>query len=168
MKKFEKITGKLVLEKKVDGFAIHDDVCFVCGTLGVNEAKVQDMLGVVGGSAGGVEEQEDEVTIDQVQELYEFLQGKRKQTVTSGGGKITWDAMPMLSKQVAFNIIYYLQEVLQIIPDNYEQCHISDCGELFDSDNSGCSAMYCDVCGCQHDYYSYENGCEDCPEMNQE
>jgi hypothetical protein len=106
----------------------------------------------------------ESTTIEQVQEFYEFLQGNRKETICKLGSKITWkqEDMPKLSQEQAFAIIYYLQEALYILPDHYEKC--KKCGDLFDSENDGCLGGYCDGCGCQHDYDSFENGCDDCPE----
>jgi len=107
----------------------------------------------------------ESLEIEQVQEFYEFLQGNRRETVPrSGTGKITWNPedMPKLSKEQAFAIIYYLQEALYTMPDHYEKCRI--CGDLFDGDKDGCMGGYCDECGCQCDYDSLENGCDDCPD----
>jgi hypothetical protein len=60
-----------------------------------------------------------------------------------------------LSNRKAFQIIYYLQEFFDwededgnkhygILPDTFEKCR--KCGDLFDTDNSGCLAMLCDDC----------------------
>lgn len=105
----------------------------------------------------------ESITIEQVQEFYEFLQGNRKETLDDDGkSKIIWkdEDIPKLSQEQAFAIIYYLQEALYILPGYYEKC--KNCGDLFDSNNNGCRGSYCDDCGCQHDYNSFENGCEDC------
>ncbi|MFA5345832.1 MAG: hypothetical protein WC315_06125 [Candidatus Omnitrophota bacterium] len=93
-----------------------------------------------------IREAKESITIEQVQEFYEFLQESHK-----------------LDNKSAFDVIYYLQEVLRVLPTHYEECRI--CGDLFDSENSGCIAGYCDGCGCQQDYDSFENGCDDCPDV---
>lgn len=100
-----------------------------------------------------------EVTFEQTLELFEFLQG-------NAPDEILIVDHPKLTKEVAFNVIWFLQEHMGIIPSNYEQC--KKCKELFDDHHSGCMADYCDCdgCGCQYDYDSLENGCDDCPEMN--
>jgi len=71
---------------------------------------------------------ENEITEEQVQELYLFLQGKCPDDLTIKD-------MPQLSKKQAFSVIYFLQEQLNIIPDKYEQCDI--CGKIFDSQSEG-------------------------------
>jgi hypothetical protein len=70
----------------------------------------------------------DTITLEQVDELYQFLQG----TVPDG---IYIKHPPRLSKRMAFKIIYFLQEQTGVIPDHYEKC--ATCGDLFDSDNEG-------------------------------
>lgn len=95
------------------------------------------------------------VTIEQVQKLYEFLQGN------AVDGFIFSDP-PKLSKDTAVDIIYYLQEKMHIIPDTYESC--KKCGDFFDSDD-GCLAGFCDCCGCQHsEFVNQEDGCITCEE----
>ena len=44
--------------------------------------------------------------------------------------------MPKLSPTKAFNVIWFLQEYLHILPDNIEQC--DGCKDLFDTDSEGC------------------------------
>jgi len=64
-----------------------------------------------------------------VEDFFEFLQGNYVPP--------DWDlkAPPKMSKQRAFKIIYYLQEVLGIIPDKFEMC--KTCGAIYDSENEG-------------------------------
>jgi hypothetical protein len=62
-------------------------------------------------------EEKDLTDIEWVTNFYEFLKEKR------------------LSEKKAFDIIYYLQEHLCIIPDHIEQCNV--CGELYDSYSTG-------------------------------
>lgn len=42
---------------------------------------------------------------------------------------------PNLTAEEAFTVIYYLQEVMEILPDNYEMCR--ECGCIFDMDYGG-------------------------------
>lgn len=70
--------------------------------------------------------------------LYSFLQGNIPD-------EITLVEPPKLSGVMAFGIIYYLQEILGIIPDHYERC--DECGILFDSNYEGIGTedgMFCD------------------------
>jgi len=100
------------------------------------------------------------VTIEQTQEFYEFLQG---QIPDNDAQKITFEEPPKLSKKTATDIIYYLQEVMHIVPDTYESC--KKCGDFFDSDNDGCLAGFCDCCGCQHhEFVDKDEGCIKCEE----
>lgn len=100
------------------------------------------------------------ITVEQVQEFYEFLQGN---IPYNDAQKITFTKPPKVSKETAVDIIYYLQEVAHIIPDTYESC--KKCGDFFDSDNDGCLAGFCECCGCQHpEFVEQEDGCVKCEE----
>ena len=46
MEKFKNIVGKIQVEKENDGdgYWIHDEECFICGSLGLNEEKVKDLI----------------------------------------------------------------------------------------------------------------------------
>jgi len=56
-----------------------------------------------------------------------------------------------LSSKKAFDIIYYLQEQLEILPDRFEKC--TSCKEMYDSHQQGsthrlrqyCSSCYWDI-----------------------
>ncbi len=72
---------------------------------------------------------EDKFTIEQTQELYEFLKGG----IPEGFTLKTWK--PKLSEDEAFTIIYILQEKFKLIPDHYEQC--KRCKEIFDMECGG-------------------------------
>lgn len=72
-----------------------------------------------------------------IQEFYDWLQGKTEIN------RIYFDKSPKLSKKAAFSVIYYLQERLGIIEDNYEMC--KKCGNIYDSYNEG-DRHYCDNC----------------------
>ncbi len=100
----------------------------------------------------------EDITLEEVEKLYKFLQGEVPDS-------LTLRETPNLTANQAFAVIYYLQEIMGILPDKYEQCQIPGCGELFDSAEEGCLAMYCECCGCQHPdgYDPYETGCDDCP-----
>ena len=83
-----------------------------------------------------------EITKEQVEEFYEFLQGTSPKDIHI--------KFPIkLSKNKAFSIIYYLQEHLRIIPDNFEQCCV--CKEIRNSREEGVyiekkEKWYCDNC----------------------
>ena len=103
---------------------------------------------------------ENRVTIEQTQEFYEFLQGE---IPDNDAQKITFADAPKVNKDTAVDIIYYLQEVMHIIPDTYESC--KKCGDFFDSDNDGCLAGFCECCGCQHpEFEDQDGGCVKCEE----
>lgn len=65
---------------------------------------------------------------DRVDELYSFLLGVKLPEGTEC-------KMPKLSAKIAFNVIWFLQEHLHILPDNIEQCSI--CKELCDCNSDG-------------------------------
>ncbi len=44
MGKFQTIVGDVKIEKTADGYSVHDDECFICGTLGINEEKFMDLV----------------------------------------------------------------------------------------------------------------------------
>lgn len=69
-----------------------------------------------------------EITIKRVKELYEFLQGALPE-----GMEMT--LRPKLSERKAFNIIWFLQEYMDLIPDRFERC--CRCGEIYDSWDEG-------------------------------
>ena len=94
----------------------------------------------------------DNIPIETVEELYSFLQGN----IPEG---LTLVAAPKLSKEQAFSIIYYLQEVAQLLPEKYEKCKI--CGRIYDSENEG-QFIDEDTEGnyCESDYGNYCYDCE--------
>lgn len=79
------------------------------------------------------------ITIEQVNDLYKFMQGEVPEC-------LTMKRPPHLSETMAFRIIYYLQEIMGILPDTYERC--VTCGILYDSNNEGScyKGMHCDYC----------------------
>lgn len=89
-------------------------------------------------SAGAGEPVVDELS--RVEQFHEFLQGRLPDGVEVGH-------LPKLSADEAFTVIWFLQEVSEIISSSIEMC--SYCGTLFDSDADGhigeagnyCSAM---------------------------
>ena len=100
------------------------------------------------------------VTLEQTQELHRFLQGENPEGILVKPLK--------LDTETAFRVIWYLQERLGIIPDDYEMC--SQCGKIYDSSYGGCR-IYCkNYCGwCDSfawpDIEGWEYGsCEGCPE----
>jgi len=65
---------------------------------------------------------------DRIDVLYKYLKGEElPEGVTC--------KMPKLSPNEAFSVIWFLQEILHVLPDNIEQC--DECKELFDTDCSG-------------------------------
>lgn len=90
--------------------------------------------------------EQSKVTLDDVYGFYEFLQGRDESGIKWGNKK----GLPRLSAEQAFQVIYYLQEHLRVLPDSIERCNI--CGELFDyenegfHDNEGTGKFYCDNC----------------------
>jgi len=76
-----------------------------------------------------------------------------------------------MTGSAAFGIIYYLQEVMQVIPDIYERCE--GCDEIYDSEREGRSCekgCFCDYCKprpcqcCDECKSVYECDCCDCEE----
>lgn len=78
----------------------------------------------------------DEIPIEKVEELYEFLQGEVPEP-------ISMKKPPHLSEQMAFKIIWFLQERMHILPDHIERC--KTCGRLYDTYNEG-NELHCDHC----------------------
>lgn len=72
----------------------------------------------------------DNITIEQVNELYEFLQGVNPEQVCMGKYN-----HPKMSDKKAFNVIWFLQEHLRIIPSKFERC--TTCGSLYNSEAEG-------------------------------
>ena len=77
----------------------------------------------MGSSSGTVKL--DDISIEQVQEFYEWLQGENCPE------QLHFEKKLNLSEEQAFSIIYFLQEHLKILPDNYERC--CKCGCIYDS-----------------------------------
>lgn len=73
----------------------------------------------------------EDISIEQVQGFYEWLQGK------SCPENLHFENKLNLSEEQAFSVIYFLQEYLEIFPDNYERCQ--GCGCIFDMDCEGTS-----------------------------
>ena len=63
-----------------------------------------------------------------IDELYKFLKGEELPKGTNC-------KMPKLSPDMAFTVIWFLQEHLHVLPDNIEQCE--GCKDLFDTESSG-------------------------------
>lgn len=71
----------------------------------------------------------DDISLEKVQEFYEWLQGKSCPERLHFVNKLN------LSEGDAFKVIYYLQEHLGIISDKYERC--AKCGCIYDSNEEG-------------------------------
>ncbi|GAG27329.1 unnamed protein product, partial [marine sediment metagenome] len=67
-------------------------------------------------------------TLEQTQELYQFLQGELPEG-------FMLKTPPKLSGKMAFTIIYVLQEKFKLIPDHFEHCE--RCDVVFDMDFGG-------------------------------
>lgn len=78
----------------------------------------------------------EKISIEQVEELYKWLQNKK----TPEGIKIGEGNQPNLSDKQAFTVIWFLQEHLGVIPENYEKCQ--NCGDLYDTWVEGFSGEY--------------------------
>jgi hypothetical protein len=79
-------------------------------------------------------------TLEQVREFYEFLQGECPEGVHV-------KHPPRLSERKAFDVIWFLQERLRVLPDHFERC--CRCGELFDTNSEGGyyrDGPYCESC----------------------
>lgn len=93
------------------------------------------------------------MNLEKTQELYEFLKGETPEGFTLKTGQ------PNLSEDMAFTIIYVLQEKFHLIPDIYEMCY--ECKELYDTESDGhhfddVGINLCDGCISQitrHRYY---------------
>ena len=79
-----------------------------------------------------------EITLEGVQEFYEFLQGKLPDC-------ISMKPSPKLTPRRAFDVIWFLQERFGLIPDYYERC--VRCGVIYDSNNEGDRINYSHYCG---------------------
>ena len=77
-----------------------------------------------------------DIPIEDVEKLYKYLQGEVPENLTI-------KCPVKLSSRKAFQVIYYLQEIMLILPDSYERC--ITCGDLFDSDNEG-NFPHCEYC----------------------
>lgn len=80
------------------------------------------------GRSTGIIKLED-ITLEKVTEFYEWLQGN------SCPEGIWFEQKLELSEKQAFSVIYFLQEYLEIFPDNIERCR--ECGCLYDSYDGG-------------------------------
>ena len=66
---------------------------------------------------------------ERINEFYEYLMGSK----LPEGMECR---KPRLGADLAFTVIWFLQEHMHILPDNIEQC--DKCKELYDSDSEGC------------------------------
>jgi hypothetical protein len=70
------------------------------------------------------------ITREQADALYQFLQGHPPDVLRLSEGH-----QPALTAAQAFSVLYYLQEILAILPDKYERCEA--CDFLFDREAGG-------------------------------
>ena len=73
-----------------------------------------------------------DITLDQVDELNIFLQGKGLPDGIELKPKKT---IPKLTEDQAWSVIWFLQEHLRVLPDVYEKCDV--CGDLYNSEEGG-------------------------------
>lgn len=73
----------------------------------------------------------ENIEMEKIIEFYEWLQGK------SCPGQLHFEEKLNLTENQAFSVIYFLQEYLEVLPDNYERCR--ECGCIFDMDCEGTS-----------------------------
>ena len=75
-----------------------------------------------------LDENGNPLSLDETEELSEFLQGKKPE-----GYHL--NTMPHLTEEQAWTVIYVLQEKFRLIPDHYEKC--DKCGEFFNFHDEG-------------------------------
>ena len=71
----------------------------------------------------------DTIELKHIQELMDMLTGG---DLPEG---VHIQHQPHLSREAAFSVIWFLQEHLLVLPDNFEQCHV--CLEVFDAHCEG-------------------------------
>ena len=83
--------------------------------------------------------------LDRTEELFAFLQG-----VVPKGIHLDPTAVPKLTDDQAWNVIWYLGELSWQVTDHIERCEV--CGELFNSNGDGTCLDYGEApyhfCGC--------------------
>lgn len=85
-----------------------------------------------------VEMARNAISIEEVEKLYKFLQGEVPENITV-------KRPPRLSGRQAFTVVWFLQEVMHLLPDRYERC--KTCGDLYDSEQGGSlTDLHCDYC----------------------
>ena len=90
----------------------------------------------------------NKVTLDQVEDLVKMLIGHDVEDVYLAH-------QPQLTRRQAFSVVYYLQEILCIIPDHYEMC--GECDGIFDDrygggTRQGDNAQLCESCAQHYDF----------------
>ena len=71
----------------------------------------------------------DKITLEQVEQFMRMLTGEWLPE------HWTPDNVPKMTQREAFTVVYYLQEVLRVLPNHHDQCGV--CGELYDSECDG-------------------------------
>jgi len=74
------------------------------------------------------EDNKSEKWLSKINKLHRFLQGELPK-------EVSMKYKPKLSPTLAWDVIWFLQEITRIIPDNFERC--SQCGDIFDSWTEG-------------------------------
>lgn len=95
-----------------------------------------------------------DIEIEKVRKFYEWLQGKSCPECLHFESKLN------MTEEQAFSVIYFLQEYLEILPDNYERCR--ECGEIFDMNNEGTNIREETIVVTEDLEEMYELYCDDC------
>ena len=81
----------------------------------------------------------DRIDETEVQDFLDFLMGKYMPQ------NLYMKNPPKLTANMAFKIIYYMQEILGVLPDKFEMC--KTCKQIYDSENGGSlKDRHCDYC----------------------
>jgi hypothetical protein len=67
--------------------------------------------------------------VDDIETIMEMLTGER---LPDG---VTMTHPPKLDRETAFGIVWFLQEITSVIPDNFEMC--ANCGAIYDTRHGG-------------------------------
>ncbi len=66
----------------------------------------------------------EKITLEQVEQLMDMLTGD---ALPDG---VIMPEQPQLKRRQAFSVVWYLQEVLRVLPDHFSMC--AYCGRVFD------------------------------------
>ena len=83
-------------------------------------------------------EKQEQTALEFVAELHEFLQG-----VVPDGYRLAPDAVPKLTADQAWTVVWYLGNRYRQVPDHIERCGV--CDVLFDTKREG-TQEWCSTC----------------------